>query len=193
MARAGDTIENPLSGELIIFEKTGAETNGEYLSGKIVLAPQGIGPPEHIHPIIEERFTVASGKLNALVDGKERTVAEGEELIVRPGTPHKWWNTTGEEVHIEYVVQPALPLDRFLESVFALVQAGKSDKNGLPSPLRMAPILRRHWDVLYLAKPPLAIQKLVMGILSVPARIMGYPGEYPYPYQKTIEMSKLHG
>lgn len=182
MAKAGDTIENPLSGERIIFEKTGTETDGEYLTARTELAPFGIGPPEHIHPIIEERFKVISGKLNALVDGKERIVAEGEELIVPPGTPHKWWNTTDEKVHIDYVVQPALPLDRFLESVFALVQAGKSDKKGLPSPLRMAPILRRHWDVLYLAKPPLPIQKLVMGILSVPAKLMGYRDQYPYPY-----------
>jgi len=187
MAKAGDVIVNPLSGEQISFDKTGAETNGEYFSGRIVLAPQGIGPPEHIHPIIEERFKVVSGKLNALVSGKERTVAEGEELIVSPGTPHRWWNTTYDEVHIEYVVSPALPLDRFLESVFALSQTGKVNKKGLPSPLRMAPILQNYWDVLYLAKPPLFIQKIVMGMLAVVARLIGYRDEYPYPYERASQ------
>ncbi len=184
MAKAGDVIENPLSGEKIFFDKTGAETNGEYISGRILLAPQGIGPPEHIHPIIQERFKVVSGELNALVNGKERTVSEGEELIVSPGTPHRWWNTTDEEVHIEYVVSPALPLDRFLESVFALAQAGKVNKKGVPSPLRMAPILQKYWNVLYLANPPLRVQKIVMGIIAVLAKLIGYADEYPYPYKR---------
>ncbi len=187
MAKAGDVIGNPLSGETIFFDKTGDETNGEYISGRILLAPQGIGPPEHIHPIIEERFKVVSGKLNALVNGKERTVSEGEELIVSPGTPHRWWNTTDEEVHIEYVVSPALPLDRFLESVFALAQAGKVNAKGLPSPLRMAPILQNYWDVLYLAKPPLLVQKIVMGIFAVVARLIGFRDEYLYPYNRASE------
>jgi len=187
MAKAGDVIENPLSGETISFEKMGTETNGEYFSGKILLAPKGIGPPEHIHPIIEERFKVVSGKLNALVNGKERTVSEGEELILSPGTPHRWWNTTDEEVQIEYVVSPALPLDRFLESVFALAKAGKANKKGLPSPLRMAPILQNYWNVLYLAKPPLFIQKIVMGVLAVLARLIGYRKEYPYPYERASQ------
>ncbi|MDQ7053772.1 MAG: cupin domain-containing protein [candidate division KSB1 bacterium] len=187
MAKAGDVIENPLSGEKIFFDKTGEETNGESLCGRIVLAPQGIGPPEHIHPIIEERFKVVSGQLHALVNGKERMVSEGEELIVPPGTAHRWWNTTDDEVHIEYVVSPALPLDRFLESVFALVQAGKANKKGLPGPLRMAPILQKHWDVLYLANPPLFIQKIVMGVLAVVARLIGYGDEYRYPYKRASE------
>jgi quercetin dioxygenase-like cupin family protein len=49
---------------------------------------------------------VVSAKLNALVKGKERTLSAGEELLVSPGTPHRWWNTTDEEVHIEHVVSP---------------------------------------------------------------------------------------
>lgn len=185
MAKAGDTIINPISGEQISFEKTGAETNGKYFAGQIVLAPQGIGPPEHIHPIIKEQFKIVSGRLNALVNGEERTLSQGEDLIVSPGTPHRWWNTTDEEVHIEYVFSPALPLDRFLESVFALAQAGKANKKGLPSPIRMAPILQKYWSVLYLAKPTLSVQKVVMRILSIPAKLMGYQDEYPYPYERT--------
>jgi hypothetical protein len=48
--RAGDTIENPLSGEKIRFDVTDAESAGRYLSGRILLAPLGGGPPEHVHP-----------------------------------------------------------------------------------------------------------------------------------------------
>lgn len=187
MARAGDVIENPLSGERITFERTGAETNGEYLSGKIYLAPRGVGPPEHIHPRIEERFRVLSGTLTTRVAGEQRTFGPGQEFVVSPGTPHHWWNETDEQVVIEYRVSPALPLDRFLENVFALVQLGHSDAKGLPGPLRLSRVLPRFWDVVYLARPPLPIQKATMAILGLVARALRYPSEYPYPYDRSSE------
>lgn len=183
MARAGDVIENPLSGERIAFEKTGFETDGEYSAGEIVLAPHGAGPPEHVHPVIEERFRVVSGTLRARVGGEDRTVEAGESLTVPPGTPHRWWNDTAEEVRIAFEVRPALPLDRFLESVFALVHEGKSNRRGLPGLLRMAPILRRHADVLHLARPPVAVQRPLMRLLGIVAGLLGYPDEYAYPYR----------
>ncbi len=37
MARAGDVIENPFSGERIRFGETSAETGGEYLAGDVLL------------------------------------------------------------------------------------------------------------------------------------------------------------
>lgn len=184
MARAGDIIENPLSGERITFEPTGAETNGEYLSGKIYRAPRGVGPPEHIHPRIEERFRVLSGTLTARVGGERQTYTEGQEFVVSPGTAHRWWNETDEPVVIEYRVSPALPLDRFLENVFALVHLGHSDAKGLRGPLRLSRVLPRYWDVVHLARPPLPVQKATMAILGLVARMLRYPSDYPYPYDR---------
>lgn len=184
MARAGDTIENPLSGERITFEETGSETDGRYLTAKIVLAPNGGGPPEHVHPRIEEQFRVVSGTLSTQVAGRHQTYGPGEQFTVPPGTRHRWWNETSQDVIIQARVSPALPLDRFLENVFAMVQMGYSDARGLPGPLRMSRVLPRFWDVVYLASPPLAIQKATMAILGVVARTLGYPSEYPYPYDR---------
>jgi hypothetical protein len=48
----------------------------------------------------------------------------------------------------------------------------------------MSRVLRRHWDVVYLARPPLPVQKLVMFVLSLVARLKGYPDEYPYPFDR---------
>lgn len=184
MAQAGDVIENPFSGERIRFDETSAETGGEYLAGEIVLALHGIGPPEHVHPVIEERFRVLSGTLTSIVRGEKGGIAAGEELIVPPRIPHRWFNETGDEVRIAFEIRPALPLDRFLESVFALVQAGKTNRKGLPRALPLAPILARHRDVVC---PPLPVQRMLLGVLARVAKLLGYPDEYRYPYDEVLE------
>ena len=58
MAYAGQTLENPQSGERIRFLKTTADTNGEYLLFDLELQPDGRVPGKHVHPKQTERFTV---------------------------------------------------------------------------------------------------------------------------------------
>jgi quercetin dioxygenase-like cupin family protein len=176
------TIENPLSGEKITFRMHEMGTGALGLTGEIHLAPHGCGPPEHIHPIIEERFIVQSGTLSTKVNGKEQRYTRGQEILVRPGVPHRWWNETDEEIVVDCFVDPALSLDQFLESVFALAQCGKANSRGEPGLLHMAVIMQKYWDVLYLAKPSLPVQKIVLGLLSVIGRMLGYKSEYPYPF-----------
>lgn len=185
MARAGDTIENPLSGERITFEETAAETGGRYLAARILLAPGGPGPPEHVHPNMEERFRILSGTLSARVGGRTSTYGPGEAFTVPRTVPHRWWNETSRPVEIAATVSPALPLDRFLETVFAMVWMGHADTMGKPGLLRMSRVLPRYWDVLHLASPPLPVQKAMMAGLGVVARLLGYPSEYPYPYERS--------
>jgi len=73
MARVGEVLENPVSGQRIIFRKTASDTGGELLEVESVYTkPSPSRPPAHYHPYQEERFVVLSGKLNVLVDGKER-------------------------------------------------------------------------------------------------------------------------
>ena len=39
MAKPGDVIENPVTGERIVFRKTARETNGELLQFELLLKP----------------------------------------------------------------------------------------------------------------------------------------------------------
>src|SRR3712207_8411943 len=41
VAYAGQTLENPVTGERITFRKTAADTNGEYVEIDLALAPDG--------------------------------------------------------------------------------------------------------------------------------------------------------
>ena len=80
MAKAGDIIENPVTGERITFLKTTQETSGELLRFEYVLPP-GFTIPEHFHPHQEERHEVLSGTLRGCVGGQERDYSEGERVV----------------------------------------------------------------------------------------------------------------
>ena len=85
MIRAGDVLENPVTGERMIFRKTSAETGGEAVVIECIVRPKGVVAATHVHPSQDERFEVLSGEVGFRV-GKEEVVASaGERMHVRPG------------------------------------------------------------------------------------------------------------
>jgi len=63
MAYAGQMVENPVTGERIVFRQTSADTNGELVAIDLALPVGGHVPGVHIHPLQEERFEVTSGRM----------------------------------------------------------------------------------------------------------------------------------
>ena len=85
MIRAGDSIENPVTGERIVFRKTSAETNGEAVVIECFVKPNGAVAKAHVHPSQDERFEVLKGSLMLKLDGQELpasvfSVEDGEHL-----------------------------------------------------------------------------------------------------------------
>ena len=70
MAKAGDVIENPVIGDRVVFLQTSRDTNGALLELDIFARAGAQGPPEHIHPEQEERFTVLAGSLKGRIEAK---------------------------------------------------------------------------------------------------------------------------
>jgi quercetin dioxygenase-like cupin family protein len=183
LVEAGDALENPVSGQRLIFRKTAQDTGGELLEVESVYAkPTSSRPPAHHHPRQEERFEVLSGRLNVLVDGQERTLEEGEVLIVAPGVPHQMWAAEAG-VRVNWQTRPALKTEAFFETVWGLAKDGKVNYKGVPNPLRAALIAREYEDVFRLASPPWAVQRLLFGSLAPVGRLLGYRAEYPYPHR----------
>ena len=58
MIRSGDTIENPITGERLVFTETSAETDGEYVRFECFVEPSGFVAAAHIHPLQEELFEI---------------------------------------------------------------------------------------------------------------------------------------
>lgn len=182
MARPGDVIENPIIGDRVVFRKTAAETNGELLELDIFARPGAPGPPEHIHPHQEERFTILAGTLVGRVAGRAVHAGPGEHFVVPPGTPHTWSNAGQTEFQVRVELRPAGRMDRFLETIYGLAKDGKTNAKGLPNPLQLAVFATAYFDANHLAKPPLIVQKVTLGFLAILGRLAGYRADYPYPY-----------
>jgi quercetin dioxygenase-like cupin family protein len=94
---AGDTIENPITGERVTFLKTAADTDGEVVVIDTTVAPDGFVAAEHIHPYQSERFEILLGEAEFKL-GKETVIAKpGDVVMVEPGTPHRFRNLSDEE------------------------------------------------------------------------------------------------
>jgi quercetin dioxygenase-like cupin family protein len=178
MIRAGETIENPVTGERLVFRKTSRETNGEAVVVEGFVKPNGVVAATHVHPYQEERFQVLRGSMGFRV-GRERVVAgPGQRLAVPAGTAHKFWNAGDDEAHFVCEVRPALQFEQLIETMFSLAADGKTNRKGLPRPLRLAVIARHHFDDVRLPFPPAALQRLGLALGAPLGRLLGYEATY---------------
>jgi quercetin dioxygenase-like cupin family protein len=178
MIRSGDTITNPVTGERITFHQTSADTNGEAVVVECTVQPDGAVAAAHVHPSQSERFAVVEGALGLKVGNERRTLARGEVAFVEPGTRHKFWNAGEDEVRFVCEIRPALQFESLLETMFALAADGKTNKRGMPNPLRLAVIARAHFDTVRLPFPPSWLQKAGLALGAPIGRGLGYRPTY---------------
>jgi quercetin dioxygenase-like cupin family protein len=180
MARSGDVIEHPVTGERVVWHSVAEDTGGELLELELSAKPGGFVAAAHVHPHQEERFEVLSGTLALRVDGEERILRPGDVAVVPSGRPHAWWNAGPDEVRIRGEIRPALRTEHFFETFFGLGKDGKTNGRGLPNPLQLAVLMREYEDEMRLAKPPFAIQRMLFAPLAVIGRAFGYRSRYPH-------------
>jgi quercetin dioxygenase-like cupin family protein len=183
VAKAGDLIENPVTGERITFLKTTQETNGELLRYEWVLPP-GFAIPEHFHPHQEERHEVLSGTLRGRVGGQERDYAEGERVVGPVGVPHAWRNSSSEEeLRIISEIRPPLVFETLIETSSGLSRDGKTTKQGIPkNPLQLAVLVDETRGMFYFTRPPVSVQRAFLALFAVVASVgrqLGYKASYP--------------
>src|ERR687894_2784488 len=190
MAKSGDELVNPVTGLRTVFRKTAQETSGELLQVDSIGEPGWTTGPDHLHPRQEERFEVLSGKLGLRVGGVEHVHGAGDVIVAPAGSAHAAWNAGDDEVHVLVDFRPALRTERAFETLAGLARDGKTNGAGVPkNPLQLALILREFEEV-YFVRPPLALQRVILGALARVARLLGYRAEYPYPYARQSEASR---
>jgi quercetin dioxygenase-like cupin family protein len=167
MAHIGQSIENPVSGERIVFQRTGASTGGRLLAFELFLSPRGHVPASHVHPLQEERFTVVGGRLRFRKGLRSIVAGPGETVAVPPGTVHRFANAGEGVARVQVEVRPALRMEELLETSADLAREGRTLPNGMPLPLDLALFLREFHREL---RVPLVPPSLVQAALAPLAR-----------------------
>ena len=178
MIQAGDVIENPVTGERLVFRKTSRETNGEVVELEAFVKPDGFVAAAHVHPHQEEQFHVLRGTVGFRL-GREKIVAgPGQRVTVPAGTAHKFWNAGHGEAHFVCEVRPALQFEQLIETMFGLAADGKTNRKGMPNPLRLAVVARHHFDDVRLPFPPAWMQRMGLALGAPVGRVLGYQATY---------------
>ena len=178
MIRAGETIENPVTGERLVFKKTSAETNGEYVLFECFVEPSGFVAAAHVHPYQHERFQVIEGEVTFRLVGRELIARAGDCIRIPPGMKHQFWNAGEKEARFACEVSPALDFEPLIGTMFALAQDGKTNRKGMPNPLRLAVIARAYFDTVRLPFPPAWMQRVGLALGAPLGRLLGYHATY---------------
>ena len=174
MIRPGDRLENPMTGEVLVFHRTSAETNGESVLVETILRPDGFVAAAHVHPHQTERFEVLQGLVGLRVGGEELIAGPSDTVVVPAGTPHRFWNAGKDEARFLCEVRPALRFESLMETMFTLAAEGKTNRRGMPNPLRLAVIAKAHFDTVRLPFPPAAMQRVGLALAAPLGRALGY-------------------
>jgi mannose-6-phosphate isomerase-like protein (cupin superfamily) len=176
---AGDSLENPCTGELGVLVKAPWEGPDSSLEADLHVQPGGAVVGEHIHHDFDERFTVKAGRIAFRLDGVE-SVAGSEEVVEIPrGHWHDWWNAGDEEAVARVWVSDGTRFLQMIETLFGLAQDGHTNDKGMPDPLQLAMFATEFHDVMVLRRPPAAVQSAIFALLRPLARARGYRGTYP--------------
>ncbi|MFE9635754.1 cupin domain-containing protein [Streptomyces sp. NPDC006463] len=110
------SVVGPGEGETILLGTTrmriledGSNTGHRLGLAESVLAPHTPGPPQHRHARHDEGFYIISGTVRFTVGENDYEATPGTFLMVPPGAPHTFANTTG---------QPAVMLSTFTPDLY---------------------------------------------------------------------------
>jgi quercetin dioxygenase-like cupin family protein len=171
MAYAGQTLENPVTGERITFLKTAADTGGAYCEIDLQLTPDGAVPGTHVHPKQEERFEVIAGKMKFRLGLRKIVAGPGEVVVVPAGAVHNFANAGDETARVRVRMTPALKMEELFETTVALAMQGRVNRHGMPKPLDLALFVERFEDEARAPFPPAPVVRVLFAPLRALARL----------------------
>jgi quercetin dioxygenase-like cupin family protein len=174
MIQPGDRLENPVTGEVLVFHRTAAQTDGDSILVETIVRPEGFVAAAHVHPYQTERFEVLEGVLGLRVGEQELVAGPRDVAVVPPRTPHRFWNAGSHDVRFLCEIRPALQFESLIETMFTLAVQGKTNRKGLPNPLQLAVIAKAHFDTVQLPFPPAVLQRAALALAAPLGRAIGY-------------------
>lgn len=164
------TLNNRHTGEILRLRRVRG------LDGHTVLLLEGSmpsgtsSPPLHVHLDSRETIVVHAGSLGLQVGREKFEVPAGKTAAVPPGVLHTWWNAGDELLQLSGRTVPAGDLDRFIQALWAVLNASTS---GRPSIFYLAHVLWRHRRTQAVALPPKAVQRMVFPLILLLGTALG--------------------
>ncbi|MFJ8443383.1 cupin domain-containing protein [Kitasatospora griseola] len=113
-------VVRPGDGETITLGTTrmriledGSHTEHRLAVAESVLAPHTQGPPQHRHARHDEGFYILSGTVRFTVGSESHDATAGTLVMVPPGTPHTFANTTDRPAVLLSTFTPDLYVQYF--------------------------------------------------------------------------------
>lgn len=133
-------LENRHTGEVLELRRL--HRKGEaVLELRGTLPPHREGPPTHIHHVEDEEGRVIGGTLSAEIGGQRLTAGPGHTVRLPRKVAHRWWKDGDEPLFFEGLVRPIVDLDRYLQAVFEVMNAGAPNR---PPLFYLAHVALRH-------------------------------------------------
>ncbi|HEX4805254.1 MAG TPA: cupin domain-containing protein [Conexibacter sp.] len=174
-------VHDPVFGHRLRFTETTDEHAAPAVLCEMWVEPGG-GVPAHVHPRMEERFTIVEGRMEFLAGRRWVGAGAGETVVVPAGARHAYRNRGSAVAHVRCIATPPDPgLEGFLSEAAALGRAGRMTRSGVPKGIRGllagAVLIDRYREMVVMGFPPLpppALQRLLIPPLARFARRRGY-------------------
>ena len=167
------TIDNG-HGEKITFLRLVKDPAGDWLEIEGTAMPNA-GPPMHVHFLQEEGFAVVNGKIATQVFGEEpKFGGEGESVVFKAGTPHKFWNPGTEPLLIKGWIKPANNLEYFLAELYK----STAENGGRPGTFDSAWLMHHFRSEFDMVELPGFVKKVVFPVVLFFGKIMGKDSKF---------------
>jgi len=170
-------LENRHTGEVLELQRQ--KQDGEpVLEIRGTLPPHREGPPRHVHHFEDEEGLVTAGILSAEVGGQRIDAGPGQSVRLPRGVPHRWWNAGDQPLSFEGRALPVVDLDRYLQAIFEVMNAGPANQ---PPLFYLAHVAVRHRRTQSVRVMPPSVQEILFRVAVVLGTLLGrYRGtEWP--------------
>jgi mannose-6-phosphate isomerase-like protein (cupin superfamily) len=173
-------VHDPVFQHRLRFSDTTDEHGNPAVLCEMWVDPGG-GVPPHVHPRMEERFTVVEGRAEFLFGRRWVGRDAGETVVIPAGTRHAYRNGGSVVAHVRCIATPPDPaLQGFLTDAAVLSRNGRITKLGIPKGvkgwLQGAVLLDAYGGMVEMSfppAPPRLLQRLVMPPLARLAKRRG--------------------
>lgn len=162
-------LENRHTGEVLELRRL--KQNGEIvLELRGTLPAHSEGPPLHIHHLEDEEGLVTAGTLSVELDGQRLQAGPGQSAQLPRGLAHRWWNAGDQPLAFHGYARPLIDLDRHLQAIFEVVNAGPPNR---PPLFYLAHVALRHRHTQTVLVMPPALQPILFRAVVALGTLLG--------------------